>query len=133
MPSTPAAPPFLFTFNHASHTNHLEMSCALPCNLGSLMRFLPSRLITLIRLDNPPRLHPHCDTQGIHSYYRRVRQRACNGTQLSSLRILPLEVLPLATSSSQRLYQATPSHVPYESPDRTHAACTPDTAWAVNG
>jgi len=40
-------------------------------------------LITLIRLDDPaPWLRPHCDTQGLHSYYGRVRQRASNGTQL---------------------------------------------------
>jgi hypothetical protein len=28
--------------------------------------------------------------------------------------------------------EATPSHVPYERLVRAHAACTPDTAWAVN-
>jgi len=40
-------------------------------------------LITLIRLDGPaPWLRPHCDTQRLHSYYGRVRQRASNGTQL---------------------------------------------------
>jgi len=40
-------------------------------------------LITLTRQDDPaPWLRPHCDTQGLHSYYGRVRQRASNGTQL---------------------------------------------------
>ena len=40
-PSTPAAPPFSLTFNHALHTSFFGMSCDLPCNFGSLMRFLP--------------------------------------------------------------------------------------------
>src|SRR5215831_3649006 len=52
-PSAPAAPPLLFTFNHASQISRLGMSCDLLCNLGSLMRFLPFRLITLISLDDP--------------------------------------------------------------------------------
>jgi len=34
-------------------------------------------LITLISQDDPaPWLRPHCDTQRLHSYYGRVRQRA---------------------------------------------------------
>ena len=37
----------------------------------------PFRLITLAYQDGPaPWLHPYCDTQGLHSYYGRVRQRA---------------------------------------------------------
>src|SRR5208337_5480499 len=76
-PSTPAAPPFFFTFSHASHTTCLGMTCDLPSGIGSLMRFHPFRLITLISQDDPvPWLRPHCDTQGPHSYYGRVRQRA---------------------------------------------------------
>src|SRR6266568_1672512 len=41
-PSAPAAPPFPFTFSHASHTCCFGMFCDLPCNLGSCIRFLPS-------------------------------------------------------------------------------------------
>ena len=40
-PSAPAAPPLSLTFNHASHTNRLGMTCDLPFNLGSCTRFLP--------------------------------------------------------------------------------------------
>src|SRR3977135_4271949 len=40
-PSTPAAPLFSFTFNHASHTSRFGMSCVLPCNIGSVMWFIP--------------------------------------------------------------------------------------------
>jgi hypothetical protein len=40
-------------------------------------------------------------------------------------------VLPLAATPGGS-FEATPSHVPYESLVRAHAACTPDTAWAVN-
>ncbi len=41
------------------------------------MRFHPFRLITFISQDGPaPWLHLHCDTQRLHSYYGRVRQRA---------------------------------------------------------
>ena len=31
------------------------------------------------------------------------------------------------------LYRVAPSHVPHESLDRAHAACMPDTIWAVSG
>jgi hypothetical protein len=52
----------------------------------------PFRLITLIHLDDPtPWLHPHCDTQRLHSYYRRVRRRAPQHV-LSSSRVRRLEV-----------------------------------------
>jgi hypothetical protein len=37
-----AAPPFPFTFTHASHTSCLGMSYALPSNFGSRTRFIPS-------------------------------------------------------------------------------------------
>ena len=37
------------------------------------MRLHPFRLITLISQDGPA---PHCDTQRLHGYYGRVRQRA---------------------------------------------------------
>src|SRR5450756_931844 len=52
-PSAPAAPPFLFTFSHASHTSCLGMSYDLPCNFGSLMRLHPFRLITFVHQDDP--------------------------------------------------------------------------------
>src|SRR5674536_397804 len=52
-PSAPAAPPFLFTFSHASHTSRLGMSYDLPCNFGSLMRLHPFRLITFVHQDDP--------------------------------------------------------------------------------
>src|ERR1039457_1490954 len=75
-PSAPAAPPFSFTFSHAPHTRLFGMSCDLTSDFGSLMRFLPCRLITFAYQDSPaPWLRPHCDTRELHSYYGRVRQR----------------------------------------------------------
>ena len=128
-PSTPAAPLFSFTFNHASHTSRFGMSCVLPCNIGSFMRFIPFGW-------------PHSSTRatqplgstritGLRSYYGLVRQRASRPV-LSSSRFLPLGVLPLAATPGVSS-EATPSHVPYESLVRAHAACTPDTTWAVDG
>jgi hypothetical protein len=79
----------------------------------------------------PPLRSPtHCDTQVDHSYYGRVRQRPRIGTQ------------PLADSATWSspshpeppgVVSVPPSHVPYESQGRAHAACTPDPTWAVNG
>jgi hypothetical protein len=51
---------------------------------------------------------------------------------LCSSRISPVGVLPLA-AIDQRQYRDTPSHVPYESLVRAHAAYMPETTWAVNG
>ena len=51
---------------------------------------------------------------------------------LCSSRISPVGVLPLA-ATDQRQYRDTPSHVPYESLIRAHAAYMPETIWAVNG
>src|SRR4029434_6606683 len=50
---------------------------------------------------------------------------------LSPLRILPLGVLPLAPLPGA--VSGAPSHVPYKSLDRAHAAYMPDTTWAVSG
>src|SRR6266700_2492600 len=127
-PSAPAAPLFSFTFSHASHTSRFGISCVLPCNIGSVMWFIPSGW-------------PHSSTRatrplgsaritGSRSYYGPVRQRASRPV-LSPSRFLPLGVLPLAATPGGSS-EATPSHVPYESLVRAHAACTPDTAWAVN-
>jgi hypothetical protein len=90
------------------------------------------RLITFIRQDDPaPWLHPHCDTQRLPSYYGRVRQRAPRRySPPCGFRRLEFSLSPPTTRQPCR---GTPSHVPYESPDRAHAACTPDTTWAVNG
>jgi len=89
-------------------------------------------LITLDYQDDPaPWLRPHCDTQGLHSYYGRVRQRAPRRYSAPcGFRRLEFSLSP---RTSRRQYQGAPSHVPCESPDRDHAAYMPDTAWAVNG
>src|SRR6266480_5916082 len=55
IPSAPAAPPLLFTFNHAAQISRLGMSCDLPDNLGSLMRLLPS---LVDHTHQPGRPHP---------------------------------------------------------------------------
>ena len=128
MPSAPAAPLFSFTFSHASHTSRFGISCVLPCNIGSVMWFIPSGW-------------PHSSTRAtqplgstritrFHSYYGPVRQRAPRPV-LSPSRFLPLGVLPFAATPGGR-FEATPPHVPYESLVRAHAACTPDTTWAVS-
>jgi hypothetical protein len=128
-PSAPAAPPFSFTFSHASHTSRFGISCVLPCNIGSVMRFIPPGW-------------PHSSTRAtqplgstritrLRSYYGPVRQRASSPV-LSPSRFPPLGVLPLAATPGGRS-ETTPSHVPYESLVRAHAACTPDTTWAVSG
>jgi len=89
-------------------------------------------LITLISLDDPaPWLRPHCDTQGLHSYYGRVRQRAPR--RYSAPRGFAAWSPPSRPRTSRRQYRGAPSHVPCESPDRDHAAYMPDTAWAVTG
>jgi hypothetical protein len=91
----------------------------------------PFRLITFAYQDSPaPWLRPHCDTQGHHSYYGRVRQRdprrysAPYGFAAWS---------PPSRRLFRRQYRITPSHVPYESLVRAHAAYMPETAWAVDG
>jgi len=66
----------------------------------------------------------------LHSYCGPVRQRASQPV-LSPSRFPPLGVLPLAATPGDS-FETTPSHVPYESLVRAHAACTPDTTWAVN-
>ncbi|GGP17937.1 hypothetical protein GCM10012278_88280 [Nonomuraea glycinis] len=55
---------------------------------------------------------------------RRVRQRAPQHV-LNSSRVHRLEV-SISPPTHRRHFRDTPSHVPYESPDRTHAASTPD-------
>src|SRR6266567_4006665 len=110
-PSAPAAPLFSFTFSHASHTSRFGISCVLPCNIGSVMWFIPSGW-------------PHSSTRAtrplgstritrLRSYYGPVRQRAPRPV-LSPSRFLPLGVLPLAATPDGSS-GATPSHVPYES------------------
>src|ERR1700722_14351949 len=99
-PSTPAAPPFFFTFSHASHTNCLEMTCDLPCNSGSLMRLLPFRLITFANLDDPAPWLPYPLRYAGGSRLLRASPPAHPATVLSSLRILPLRDLPLAASQA---------------------------------
>jgi len=89
-------------------------------------------LITLISQDDPtPWLRPHCDTQGLHSYYGWVRRRVPRRYSAPcGFRRLEFSLLP---PTARWPCRDAPSHVPYESPDRTHAACTPDTTWAVDG
>src|SRR6202020_1435595 len=96
------------------------------------MRFLPSRLITFAYHDSPaPWLRPHCDTQELHSYYGQVRQRIPHRYSAPpGFRRLESSLSPLPI---QRQYRDTPSHVPYESLIRAHAAYMPETTWAVNG
>ena len=53
-------------------------------------------------------------------------------TVLRSLRICRLE-FSLSPPLFRRQCQVAPSHVPYESLDRAHAAYMPDATWAVNG
>src|SRR5258707_3703037 len=128
-PSAPAAPPFSFTFSHASHTSRLGMSCDLPSNIGSFMRFIPSGWPHLFTRATRPL--GSARITGLHSYYGPVRQRAPRPV-LSPSRFPPLGVLPLAATPGAS-FGTTPSHVPHKSLVRAHAACTPDTAWAVNG
>src|SRR5450759_3649613 len=95
-PSAPAAPPFLFTFNHASHTRCLGMSCVLPCNFGSLMRFHPFRLITFVHQDDPAPSLPSPLRYAGGSQLLRASPPARPASVLSPSRIPPLGVLPLA-------------------------------------
>src|SRR5205809_2595243 len=104
------------------------MSCDLPSNLGSLMRLLPVGWSHSSAWTAPPLGSTRIT--GLHSYYEQVRQRASQPV-LSSSQFLPLGVLPLAASPGA-YFEATPSHVPSERLVRAHAACTPDTTWAVN-
>src|SRR5450759_1920023 len=91
-----AAPPFLFTFNHASHTRCLGMSCVLPCNFGSLMRFHPFRLITFVHQDDPAPSLPSPLRYAGGSQLLRASPPARPASVLSPSRIPPLGVLPLA-------------------------------------
>jgi hypothetical protein len=68
---------------------------------------------------------------GASQLLRRVRPRVphrysapCGCCRLES---------SLSLSVTQQRYRDTRSHVPYESPDRTHAAYMPDTTWPING
>jgi len=84
----------------------------------------------------PPLRSPtHCDTQADHSYYGRVRQRVPHRYSAShGFRRLEPSLSPTHTVAGVRVqYRDAPSHVPHESLDRTHAAYTPDTTWAVSG
>src|SRR3954454_8346557 len=130
-PSAPAAPPLLFTFSHATQISRLGMSCDLPCNPGWLTRFLPLGLPPAPTRTAPPLRSPtHCDTQADHSYYGRVRQRPRIGTLLLAD---SAACRPPSRPSPTGRYRGTPSHVPYESLHRAHAAYMPDTTWAVSG
>src|SRR5436305_2962515 len=73
-PSAPAAPPFSFTFSHASQISRFGTSCDLPCNLGSLMRLLPVGWSHSSARTAPP-LGSTRITR-LHSYYKQVRHRA---------------------------------------------------------
>src|SRR5664280_2718640 len=127
-PSGPAAPPFSLIFSQASHTSIFGMSYDLPCNLGSLTRLIPLGLTAFINQDGPsPWLHPHYRA----SQLLRDGPPACPATGTLPLTDSAARVLPLATRRCH--FGALPSHVPYESLDRAHAACMPDAAWAVNG
>src|SRR5664280_983855 len=95
-PSAPAAPPFLFTFSHASHTSCLGMSYDLPCNFGSLMRLHPFRLITFVHQDDPAPSLPNPLRYAGGSQLLRASPPARPASVLSPSRILPLGVLPLA-------------------------------------
>src|SRR5664279_4361260 len=95
-PSAPAAPPFLFTFSHASHTSCLGMSYDLPCNFGSLMRLPPFRLITFVHQDDPAPSLPNPLRYADGSQLLRASPPARPASVLCSSRIPPLGVLPLA-------------------------------------
>src|SRR5674536_292757 len=95
-PSAPAAPPFLFTFSHASHTSRLGMSYDLPCNFGSLMRLHPFRLITFVHQDDPAPSLPNPLRYAGGSQLLRASPPARPASVLCSSRIPPLGVLPLA-------------------------------------
>src|SRR5674536_325159 len=95
-PSAPAAPPFLFTFSHASHTSRLGMSYDLPCNFGSLMRLHPFRLITFVHQDDPAPSLPFPLRYAGGSQLLRASPPARPASVLSPSRIPPLGVLPLA-------------------------------------
>src|SRR5664279_111936 len=125
-PSAPAAPPFLFTFNHASHTRCLGMSCVLPCNFGSLMRFLPHRLITLVHLDDPAPSLPSPLRYAGGSQLLRASPPARPASVLSPSRIPPLKTTVInqrpswwfGASSARRIRRAKqpPSLVQHRSP-----------------
>ena len=132
-PSGPAAPPFSSTFSHASQMRRFGMSCDLPCNFGSCMRFLPSGCPSHTNPDDPsPWLRPDRDKPGLHGYYGRVRPRGPR--RYSAPRVSSAWGPPSRPRGPpRRLCQATRSHVSYERLDQVHAAYTPGTAWAVNG
>src|ERR1039458_5284898 len=93
-PSAPAAPLFSFTFSHASHTSRFGMSCVLPCNIGSVMRFIPFRVAAFLSQSDPaPWLRPHYQV----SQLLRAGPPACpaTGTQ-------PLTVSAAWSSPSRR-------------------------------
>ena len=59
----------------------------------------------------------------LHRYYEAVRP--CSGASvLSASRFFRLCLFPW--------HRRPGSQVPYESPDESHASCTPDTAWPVS-
>jgi hypothetical protein len=68
---------------------------------------------------------------GLRSYCGPVRQRAPR--RYSAPRGFCRLARSLSPPYSGGSVGATPSHVPYESLARAHAACMPDAAWAVNG
>src|SRR5450631_2911716 len=114
------------------------MSYDLPCNFGSLTRFHPFRLTTLIHPDSPaPSLPDPLRYAGGSQLLRAsppalpqrysVPHGFCRlGFSLS----LPPHPHVFGRGSAVSF---APSQVPYESLDRADAACMPDTTWAVSG
>jgi len=126
--STPAAPPLLLTFNHALHPSF--SGCR--ATALQLLAHACESLLTVDHLISPGRPTPWLRpplryAMDFPSYYVWSRRRVPDCTT----RLLadpPLGVLPLATNCS-----VTGSRRAYSfrtEPDRTHAACTPDTTWA---
>ena len=94
---------------------------------------IPPSSVDHIRLPGQPRpLAPPPLRYAGTSQLLRASPPARPASVLCSSRISPVGVLPLA-AADQRQYRDTPSHVPYESLIRAHAAYMPETIWAVNG
>src|SRR5258706_306865 len=114
------------------------MSYDLPCNFGSLMRFHPFRLTTLIHQDNPAPWLPNPLRYASGSQLLRAsppalpqRYSAPHGFCRLKFSLSPPRIHHIFGYGSAVSF--APSHVPYESLDRAHAACMPDTTWAVSG
>src|SRR6266540_2134256 len=93
----------------------------------------PFRLISLVRQDDPAPSLPNPLRYAGGSQLLRTsppasphRYSAPHGFRRLEFSLSPPANRPAAVSG-------TPSHVPYESQDRAHAAYMPDPTWAVNG